>query len=73
MCAQWQIEPKERYEGDFHAKLSGPMLLLQNNGDGHCSLEAARNVSSQFEGSEILEIDGYGVSSVCYVFECWNC
>jgi hypothetical protein len=62
-CAKWKMEPKERYEGNFHAKTKGPMLILGNTLDGHTPLKSAHNVSAGFEGSVVLEINGYGVSS----------
>jgi hypothetical protein len=61
-CAQWRIEAKERYEGDFRVQTRNPILLIGNTYDGHTPLVSAYNVSSGFEGSVVLEIHGYGVS-----------
>lgn len=61
-CAQWAIEPAERYEGDFDVQTKNPVLILANSYDAHTPIVSARNVSSTFEGSVVLEIDGYGVS-----------
>jgi hypothetical protein len=64
-CAQWKIEAKERYEGDFRVRTRNPILLIGNTYDGHTPLASAYNVSSGFEGSVVLEVNGYGVRSSC--------
>ncbi|PHH90451.1 hypothetical protein CDD83_3626 [Cordyceps sp. RAO-2017] len=61
VCAQWKIEPKERYAGDFRARTRKPILLVGNSYDAHTPIRSARNVSSGFEGSVVLEVNGYGV------------
>jgi hypothetical protein len=60
-CAQWQLEPKERYEGDFQVTPKNPVLLIGNSYDAHTPIRSARNVSAGFEGSVVLEVNGYGV------------
>lgn len=61
-CAQWQIQPKERYEGDFQVAPRKPVLIIGNTWDGLTPLRSAHNVSSGFEGSAVLEVNGHGVS-----------
>lgn len=61
LCAQWKIQPKERYDGDFQVKTKNPVLFIGNTYDGHTPLKSAYNVSSGFEGSVVLEVNGYGV------------
>lgn len=63
-CAQWMMEPKERYQGNFQVTPKNPVLLIGNSFDGHTPIRSARNVSSGFTGSEVLEVNGYGVSTV---------
>lgn len=63
-CAQWKIEPKERYTGDFNVKTKHPVLFIGNTNDGLTPLVSAKNVSSTFEGSVVLTVDGYGVSFI---------
>lgn len=63
-CSQWKIEPKERYTGDFNVKTKHPVLFVGNTHDGLTPLVSAKNVSSTFEGSVVLTVDGYGVSLV---------
>ncbi|PGH19695.1 hypothetical protein AJ80_03850 [Polytolypa hystricis UAMH7299] len=69
-CAQWKIEPKERYEGDFQVKTKNPVLFIGNTYDGHTPIISARNVSSGFEGSVVLEVNGYGHCSVALPSKC---
>lgn len=64
-CAQWKNDAKERYQGDFHAKTAKPILLVGSSYDAFSSIHSARNVSSGFEGSAVLEVKGYGV---CFPF-----
>lgn len=61
-CAQWQFEPKERYTGDFQVTPRNPVLIIGNTWDGLTPLRSAKNVSSGFEGSVVLEVQGHGVS-----------
>ncbi len=61
-CAQWKVDAKERYEGDFQVKTKNPVLVASNKYDGHTPLRSAQNVSSGFEGSGLLVVNGFGVS-----------
>ena len=61
-CAQWMMQPKERYGGDFRVKTKTGVLLVGNKYDGHTPIRSAHNVSAGFQGSQVLEVDGYGVS-----------
>ncbi|KAL6404980.1 hypothetical protein AUP68_11819 [Ilyonectria robusta] len=61
-CAQWKIPAKERYSGDFRVKTKNPMLVIGNTYDPATPLASARNVSETFEGSVLLQQDGYGAS-----------
>lgn len=60
-CAQWELDSKERYEGDFQVSPKNPVLLIANTYDGHTPIQSAHNVSAGFENSVVLEINGYGV------------
>ncbi|KAG7142098.1 Tripeptidyl aminopeptidase like protein [Verticillium longisporum] len=59
-CAQWQVGAAERLDSDFHVKTKNPVLFVGNTWDGHTPLVSAKNVSSTFDGSGLLEIRGYG-------------
>jgi hypothetical protein len=62
-CAQWKFEAKERYAGDFQVRTKKPLLVIGNTYDPVTPLVSARNVSEGFEGSVLLQHDGYGVGS----------
>jgi hypothetical protein len=61
-CPQWQFSAKERYEGDFRAKTSYPVLIIGNTYDPVTPLKSAYNMSKGFEGSVVLQHNGHGVS-----------
>jgi hypothetical protein len=63
-CAQWKIEAKERYEGNFQVQTKKPVLLIGNTYDGLTPLVSAYNVSSGLKGSVVLEVRGYGVCTL---------
>jgi TAP-like protein len=60
-CVQWQMEAKERYEGDSQVQTANPILLLQNTFDRVTLLRSAHNMSAVFEDSVVLEQNRYGV------------
>ncbi|KAL3481930.1 TAP-like protein-domain-containing protein [Aspergillus californicus] len=62
-CQQWKIKPKETYTGSFDVQTKNPVLFIGNTLDGHTPLKSAYNVSSGFEGSVVLEVDGFGHGS----------
>lgn len=62
LCNQWAITPKERYGGDFNVKTKNPVLMVGGSYDALTAIDSARNLSATFEGSAVLEWDGYGVS-----------
>lgn len=61
-CARWQFEAKERYLGDFNVKTKNPLLFVGNPNDPVTPLISAHNMSSGFDGSVVLQHNGYGVS-----------
>jgi len=64
-CWQWKITPKERYAGHFiepnSLKTRNPLLVIGNTFDPSTPLPSARNVSAVFEGSVLLQQNGFGV------------
>lgn len=60
-CAQWKFSAAERYTGNFTAKTKNPMLFIGNTYDPLTPLVSARNASAGFEGSVVLQHNGYGV------------
>lgn len=61
-CAQWKIEAKETYKGDFNVKTKNPLFIFSNSYDPATPLRSAQNVSAGFEGSVLLQSEGFGVS-----------
>lgn len=64
VCAQWKIKPKETYNGDFVVRTKKPLLIIGNTYDAHTPLRSAYNVSEGYEGSVVLEVNGYGHASI---------
>ncbi|KAJ0163248.1 putative hydrolase [Colletotrichum tanaceti] len=63
VCAQWRLPAKEQYAGDFRVKTRRPVLFIGNTADPLTPLASARNASAGFEGSVVLQTNGYGHSS----------
>lgn len=68
VCANWKIEPTEKFNTDFKIKPRKPVLILGNTYDGHTPLKSAYNVSSTVDSSAVVELDGYGVSASLIFF-----
>lgn len=62
-CARWGMQAKEQYTGDFKVKTENPVLLVGTQNDPITPLISAKKMSEGFEGSVVLEQEGYGVSS----------
>ncbi|KAL4913976.1 TAP-like protein-domain-containing protein [Aspergillus aurantiobrunneus] len=62
-CQQWKIPPKEVYSGPFEAQTNTPLLIIGNTLDAHTPLKSAHNVSTGYEGSVVLEVNGNGHGS----------
>ncbi|WDK12888.1 hypothetical protein CGRA01v4_04169 [Colletotrichum graminicola] len=62
LCAQWRIEARETYKGDFKVNTKNPLLIFSNTLDPATPLRSALNVSETFEGSVFLQSEGLGVS-----------
>lgn len=61
-CSQWRMAAKEIYSGNFQVKTAKPILIVGNTYDPVTPLVSAQNVSETFEGSVLLQHNGYGVS-----------
>lgn len=61
-CAAWKMKAKEQYKGNFTAKTSFPILLVNGDFDVATPLVSAFNASAGFEDSVVLTHMGYGVS-----------
>jgi hypothetical protein len=67
-CAQWPWHAMETYKGDFRVKTKKPILVVSNVRDAHTPLRSALNISSSFEGSRVLAVNGTGVSLIMQSF-----
>ncbi|GKT49690.1 tripeptidyl-peptidase sed1 [Colletotrichum spaethianum] len=72
ICAQWRFPAKGQYTGDFHVKTRHPVLFIGNTADAFTPLASARNASAGFEGSVVLQTNGYGVSSLPLFMGIWS-
>ncbi|KAI0508519.1 TAP-like protein-domain-containing protein [Xylaria bambusicola] len=71
ICAQWRLETRERYNGDFtEVKTRKPLLVIGNTYDSATSIKSARNISETIEGSVLLEHGGVGHTSISHPSLC---
>lgn len=64
-CAAWQFKAKEIYSGGFqHLKTKNPVLFVGGPFDPLTAFAGAQNTSGAFEGSGLLQHDGYGHCSI---------
>ena len=64
-CAAWQMKAKEVYSGGFKGlKTKNPLLFVGSPYDPLTALAGAQNTSAAFEGSGLLQHDGYGHCSI---------
>ncbi len=72
-CANWRFDAKERYAGNFQVRTKNPVLLVGQTYDPVTPMASARNISAGFEGSVVLEVMGFGVSTDCiFPFAVYN-
>lgn len=60
VCPTWRIKAKEIYDGDFTATTNNPLLFVNGIYDPVTPIVNARNASAGFEGSVLLQHNGYG-------------
>jgi len=65
-CSRWKMDAKERYAGDFRVDPAYPVLLISTQHDPVSPLVSAKNMSSSWKGSVVLEQEGYGVSFLLF-------
>ncbi|KAL8691914.1 MAG: hypothetical protein Q9224_004072 [Gallowayella concinna] len=58
--AQWPFKAKGGYTGNFQVKTKNPILFIGSDVDPITPLASAKNASAGFEGSVVLEHEGYG-------------
>ncbi|KAI5924261.1 TAP-like protein-domain-containing protein [Camillea tinctor] len=70
VCAQWPMTARERYIGDFNVRTANPMLFIGNPFDPVTAFKSAQNMSTSFEGSVLLQHDGFGHTSLADPSNC---
>ncbi|KAF2671605.1 hypothetical protein BT63DRAFT_397980 [Microthyrium microscopicum] len=70
MCANWEMQAKEVYQGDFMVRTKNPVLFISNTYDPVTPIVSGKNMSSGFEGSVLLEHHGYGHASIAQPSVC---
>ncbi|KAI1175420.1 TAP-like protein-domain-containing protein [Nemania sp. FL0916] len=64
-CAQWTLEPRERYmDGFAKVKPLKPLFVIGNTYDSATSIKSARNFTETVKGSVLLEHGGVGHASI---------
>jgi len=64
-CAPWKMRAKEVYSGSWSdIRTKHPLLIIGNTYDPVTPLISARNNSAAFEGSVVLQHNGYGHCSI---------
>lgn len=61
-CARWLFKSKGRYNGDFKTKTKNPLLIIGSPYDLRTPINGAQTAHDLFEGSALLQHNGYGVS-----------
>ncbi|KAH7095369.1 proteinase [Paraphoma chrysanthemicola] len=59
-CSKWRMQAKGRYEGDFKTKTKNPILIIGSPYDLRTPLISAQKVNKLFDGSVLLQHNGYG-------------
>ena len=67
-CAPWRFVAKEIYSGNFEAQTRTPILFVGGPFDPITPLVWALNMSAGFEGSVVLQHNGYGVSCLVQIY-----
>lgn len=70
-CAQWKMQAKEIYMGNFQTKTKTPIMFVSNFYDPMAPLISAKNMTSSFEDSVLLEQVAYGVRVLCHILLCF--
>ncbi|KAJ9137952.1 Alpha/beta-hydrolase [Pleurostoma richardsiae] len=67
---QWLIPRTHNYEPKKGVRTAHPLLILSTTYDPVCPLVSARSANSAFEGSQIVEVKGYGHCSIAVPSMC---
>ncbi|KAJ5625719.1 hypothetical protein N7510_002028 [Penicillium lagena] len=70
MRQQWVVPKTHSYVPRKGIKTAHPLLILSTTYDPVCPLIAARSANEAFEGSQVVEVQGYGHCSVAVPSVC---
>lgn len=63
ICAQWRVDPEERYTGAFfNVETANPIPFIGNTYEPGNALVSAKDASVRFKDSLVLQNNGAGVS-----------
>lgn len=69
-CHNFDLRPKWRFDGPFGAKTANPILILSQTLDPITPLISAKGASTLFLGSQVVEVQGIGHTSLGYPSIC---
>ncbi|KAI1373405.1 alpha/beta-hydrolase [Hypoxylon crocopeplum] len=67
---QWRVPRTHTYVPHNGVKTAHPLLILSTTYDPVCPLLSARSANAAFEGSQIIEVQGYGHCSLAIPSTC---
>ncbi|KAJ9151614.1 Alpha/beta-hydrolase [Coniochaeta hoffmannii] len=67
---QWLLPRTHNYKPRKGVKTAGPLLILSMTFDPICPLASARSAHEAFEGSRLVEVQGYGHCSMAVTSSC---
>jgi pimeloyl-ACP methyl ester carboxylesterase len=70
MKQKWTVPKKHAYVPRRGVQTAHPLLILSTTYDPVCPLVAARSANGAFEGSRIVEVEGYGHCSIAVASVC---
>jgi pimeloyl-ACP methyl ester carboxylesterase len=67
---QWKVAKTHNFVQKLGVKTAHPLLILSTTYDPVCPLISARSANAAFEGSQIVELKGYGHCSISMPSNC---
>lgn len=67
---QWRVPKTHKFVQTLGVKTAHPLLILSTTFDPVCPLISARSANAAFEGSQIIELKGYGHCTVAMPSNC---
>lgn len=67
---QWAVPKTHSFSPKYGVKTAHPLLILSTTYDPVCPLISARSANAAFEGSQIIELKGYGHCSLAMPSNC---